>query len=147
MSTAHIQPRAGSVAGDGFLVTLAAVKSHLRIEHAADDAYLGDYLIPAAEDYCVWYVRRAIEECALLPTVRMAALLACGDLYLNREARSQGQAYQGNDTIDNLLWAHRDLCSSALADWYDAPYCPDYPAPWRIEPLREGADVARVVVV
>jgi len=101
---------------DGQIVTLALVKSYLKIEHTAEDVVLSTLIIPAAEAYAVWYTRRPIQVLALLPTVKQAVCLSCGDQFLNREARSQGKPYEGNPTVDAMLWAVRDLCSYACEE-------------------------------
>jgi len=139
MSITHTRAppqRIGAAPGDGFLVTLLQVKQYLRIEHNGEDALLGDILIPAAEDYCVWYTRRPVEQCATYPSVKQAALLVVGANYLNREQHVQGQAFQTNPAADALLWAHRDLCGDFADDWLQINplYCPDYSTPWTSSP-------------
>jgi uncharacterized phage protein (predicted DNA packaging) len=122
--------------GDGALVSLSLVKQYLKIEHDLEDELLSTLIIPAAEDYCLWYVRRSVAECVLLPAVKQAVCLSCGDLYLNREAASLSRyPYQGNPTVDALLWAHRDLCDGATWGALEGEWCPDYGLRPVINPL------------
>ena len=86
---------------------LEAFKTHLRIEHYAEDAYLQSLLTMAqatAEDFCG---RPFTEE--LPEPVRLALLLMAGHLYAYREV-SDKDAYETMlRAFHALLWPYRDV--------------------------------------
>ena len=66
------------------IVTVDEVKTHLRIQHDEEDAYLTGLIVQAqgaAEDYC----RTQFSDSAPEP-VRLAVLLMAGFYYENRES-------------------------------------------------------------
>jgi len=86
---------------------LEAFKTHLRIEHDAEDAYLQSLLTMAqatAEDFC----GRSFSEETPEP-VRLALLLMAGHLYAYREV-SDKDAYEAMlQAFHSLLWPYRDV--------------------------------------
>ena len=86
---------------------LAALKTHLRIEVDAEDAYLLSLLTMAqatAEDFC----GRSFSEETPEP-VRLALLLMAGHLYAYREV-SDKDAYEAMlQAFHSLLWPYRDV--------------------------------------
>jgi hypothetical protein len=93
------------------LISLATIKTHLRLDTEADsdtDAYL-EGLYDAAADYCEKYLGQALptDSDGLNSSVRAAMLLIIGDLYENREGQVVGQSFSENETVTNLLHFHR----------------------------------------
>ena len=86
---------------------LEALKTHLRIEQDAEDAYLLSLLTMAqvtAEDFCGRLFQEAIPE-----PVRLALLLMAGHLYAYREVNDK-DAYEAMlQAFHSLLWPYRDV--------------------------------------
>ena len=88
------------------VVTVAEVKTHLRIQYDEEDAYLEGLICQAqatAEDFC----RVSFEDAAPEP-VRLAVLLMVSFYHENRDNPDQ-QAYAAMRTaFENLLYPYRD---------------------------------------
>ena len=88
------------------VVTVAEVKTHLRIQYDEEDAYLEHLITQAqatAEDFC----RVSFEDAAPEP-VRLAVLLMVSFYHENRDNPDQ-QAYAAMRTaFENLLYPYRD---------------------------------------
>ena len=88
------------------VVTVAEVKTHLRIQYDEEDAYLENLILQAqatAEDFC----RVSFQEEAPEP-VRLAVLLMVSFYHENRDNPDQ-QAYAAMRTaFENLLYPYRD---------------------------------------
>ena len=88
------------------VVTVAGVKTHLRIQYDEEDAYLDSLICQAqatAEDFC----RVSFEDAAPEP-VRLAVLLMVSFYHENRDNPDQ-QAYAAMRTaFENLLYPYRD---------------------------------------
>ena len=88
------------------VVTVAEVKTHLRIQYDEEDAYLENLITQAqatAEDFC----RVSFQEEAPEP-VRLAVLLMVSFYHENRDNPDQ-QAYAAMRTaFENLLYPYRD---------------------------------------
>lgn len=97
------------------LISLATIKTHLRLDPEADsdiDAYV-EGLYDAALDYCEQYLGRDIpwntdSESEVFPaSVRQAMLLLIGDYHENREGVVVGTIVAVNPTVERLLHFHR----------------------------------------
>mgnify|MGYP002624107761 CR=1 FL=1 len=87
-------------------VTVEEIKTHLRIEHNAEDGYLSALIAAAqaaAEDFC----RRSFAEDMPEP-VRLAIYLYVGFMYTCREGADQSAYRAMKQAFDALLWPHRD---------------------------------------
>ena len=88
------------------VVTVAEVKTHLRIQYDEEDAYLENLITQAqaaAEDFC----RVSFEDASPEP-VRLAVLLMVSFYHENRDNPDQ-QAYAAMRTaFENLLYPYRD---------------------------------------
>lgn len=88
------------------IVTVEDVKTHLRIEHDAEDAYLTTLLRSAqasAEDFCHTTFATTPPE-----PVRLAVLLHAGHFYAQRE-NADKLAYEAMlSAFHALLWPYRD---------------------------------------
>ena len=88
------------------VVTVAEVKTHLRIQYDEEDAYLDSLICQAqatAEDFC----RVSFEDAAPEP-VRLAVLLMVSFYHENRDNPDQ-QAYAAmRAAFENLLYPYRD---------------------------------------
>ena len=87
-------------------VTVDEIKTHLRIEHNAEDGYLSALIAAAqasAEDFC----RRSFAE-EMPEPVRMAIFLYVGFMYIYREGPSQDAYRAMRQAFEALLWPHRD---------------------------------------
>ena len=86
---------------------LEALKTHLRIEQDAEDAYLLSLLTMAqvtAEDFCGRPFSEGMPE-----PVRLALLLMAGHLYAYRDI-SDKDAYEAMlQAFHSLLWPYRDV--------------------------------------
>lgn len=88
------------------ILTLDEVKTHLRIQHNEDDAYLNGLIAQAqaaAEDYC----RVQFDDAAPEP-VRLAVLLMVSHYYEYREASDHIAYATMRTAFQNLLYPHRD---------------------------------------
>lgn len=95
-------------------ITLDQAKSHLRVMHTIDDAYI-EGLIPTAFRLIADEIDRELtEDICLTPSgelsnsLRHAALLVIGDLYQNREAQQTEQLHM-NHALDRLLNKYRKM--------------------------------------
>lgn len=93
-------------------ITLEQAKEHLRVTHNIDDAYI-EGLIPTAFQLIADELDRELtDDVCLTPTgslsnsLRHAALLVIGDLYVNREAQQPEQLHN-NEAITRLLNKYR----------------------------------------
>lgn len=93
-------------------ITLEQAKSHLRVTHEIDDAYIAG-LIPTSFRLIADELDRELTEAiCLTPTgelsesLQHAALLIIGDLYQNREAQQTEQLHM-NRALDRLLNKYR----------------------------------------
>ena len=88
------------------VVTVAEVKTHLRIQYDEEDAYLENLITQAqaaAEDFC----RVSFEDASPEP-VRLAVLLMVSFYHENRDNPDQ-QAYAAmRAAFENLLYPYRD---------------------------------------
>ena len=88
------------------VLTVAEVKTHLRIQYDEEDAYLENLILQAqatAEDFC----RVSFENAAAEP-VRLAVLLMVSFYHENRDNPDQ-QAYAAmRAAFENLLYPYRD---------------------------------------
>ena len=88
------------------IVTVDEVKTHLRIQHDEEDAYLTGLIVQAqaaAEDYC----RPQFSDPAPEP-VRLAVLLMVGFYYENRDIPDMTTYKAMRMAIDSLLYPYRD---------------------------------------
>ncbi|MCH1781741.1 head-tail connector protein [Psychrobacter glaciei] len=95
-------------------ITLEQAKSHLRVTHEIDDAYIAG-LIPTSFRLIADDIDRELTApiCLTLTgelseSLRHAALLVIGDLYQNREAQQTEQLHM-NQALDRLLSKYRKL--------------------------------------
>ena len=87
-------------------VTVSEIKTHLRIEHDAEDSYLSTLIAAAtaaAEDFC----RRSFQD-EMPEPVRLAIYLYVGFMYTYRESAGQDAYRSMKQAFDALLWPHRD---------------------------------------
>lgn len=89
------------------ILAVEEVKTHLRIQHDEEDAYIEGLIRQAqgaAEDFC----RSTFESVAPEP-VRLAVLLMVSHYYENRDNPDR-QVYLAMKTaFENLLYPHRDV--------------------------------------
>lgn len=95
-------------------ITLEQAKSHLRVTHEIDDAYI-EGLIPTSFQLIADELDRELtDDICLTPSgklsesLRHAALLVIGDLYQNREAQQTEQLHM-NHALDRLLNKYRKM--------------------------------------
>ena len=89
------------------IVTLEEAKTHLRIQHDDEDAYLESLIKQAqaaAEDFC----RVAFDDPAPEP-VRLAVLLMVSHFYENRDNADKHVYLTMQMAFTNLLYPHRDI--------------------------------------
>ena len=89
------------------IVTIPAVKAHLRIQHEDEDAYIESLIKQAqsaAEDFC----RVSFAEDAP-PPVRLAVLLMIGHYFENRDNPDKQVYLAMRMAFENLLYPHRDV--------------------------------------
>jgi len=93
------------------VVEIAEVKTHLRIQNDLEDSALEIYIAAADEIICNYCNLDALptgESPDPVPaSMRAAALLIVGDLYKNKEANLDKQAY-ANPAVDALLYPYRE---------------------------------------
>jgi len=89
------------------VVSVDEVKSHLRIDHDDEDAYLEGLIAQAqavAEDYCrVTFTDEAAEP------VRLAVLLMTSHYYENRDNPDKQVYVTMRIAFENLLYPYRDV--------------------------------------
>lgn len=89
------------------ILAVEEVKTHLRIQHDEEDAYIEGLIRQAqgaAEDFC-----RATFEHEAPEPVRLAVLLMVSHYYENRDNPDR-QVYLAMKTaFENLLYPHRDV--------------------------------------
>lgn len=90
------------------MVTLAELKTHLRIEHDEEDTYLA-MLLSVAEAAVLDFCKTKPDGRSKVPEpMRLAVLLHASHFYTNRENGSL-DAYRGMmQAFESLLWPHRD---------------------------------------
>lgn len=93
-------------------ITLEQAKEHLRVTHSIDDTYI-EGLIPTAFQLIADELDRELTDDICLTrsgelsnSLRHAAMLIIGDLYVNREAQQPEQLHN-NDAITRLLNKYR----------------------------------------
>ena len=89
------------------IVTVAEMKTHLRIEHDEEDAYIGSLIQQsqtAAEDYC----RLVFDEDAP-PSVRLAIMLMVAHYYDHRDNADKQVYVSMRMAFENLLYPHRNV--------------------------------------
>ena len=89
------------------VVTVDEAKTHLRIEHDEEDAFIGSLIAQAqaaAEDFC----RVTFTEPAPEP-VRLAVLLMAAHYYENRDTPERQIYITLRMAFENLLYPYRDL--------------------------------------
>ena len=90
------------------IVTVAEVKTHLRIEHDEEDGYIGDLIKQAqaeAEDYC----RVSFETMDNPPEpVRLAVILMTSFYYENRDIPDMTTYKATRMAFNSLLYPYRD---------------------------------------
>ena len=93
-------------------ITLELAKSHLRVLHTRDDAYI-ELLIKAALKAVSNFLDRELNEVESEPMVlaedlTFAALLIIGDMYKNRAAQNEVALYV-NEGCQRLMFPHRKM--------------------------------------
>jgi hypothetical protein len=95
------------------ITTIEEAKTHLRVQHDAEDDLIAG-LIEAAEDHVFRYLERSLPwidddgvEAPVPGSVRAAILLIVGDLYANREGRFVGVSQSDNPAVRMLLAPYR----------------------------------------
>jgi hypothetical protein len=88
-------------------VSLSEVKEHLRIDSEVyyDDSYLSDIIIPAATQYCNYFIDSStlLTDASCPYMVKQAILITCADLYdVERSSYTLGSIKRG-DVIQRLL--------------------------------------------
>ena len=89
------------------LISLEEAKTHLRIEHDEEDAYLTGLILQAqaaAEDYC----RAQFSEEDPPEPVRLAILLMASFYYENRDIPDMTTYKAMRMAFDSLLYPYRD---------------------------------------
>ena len=89
------------------VVTVAGVKTHLRIQYNEEDSYLEGLICQAqatAEDFC----RVSFQEEAPEP-VRLAVLLMASHYYENRDNPDKQVYLAMRLAFENLLYPYRDV--------------------------------------
>ncbi|MDF2418037.1 phage gp6-like head-tail connector protein [Acinetobacter beijerinckii] len=93
---------------------LDLAKSHLRVVHTRDDAYIG-FLIKAALkavlnfiDFENWDEVKEKHENAVPDDLIHAALLILGDMYVNRAAQTDANLYI-NTACERLMFPNRKM--------------------------------------
>ena len=92
------------------ILTLTEIKNHLRVDQSVEDDLIQLYS-DAAEDSIRNYLNRDIpgendSPVAVPAAIRSAILLYIGDLYHNREAKTDKSLYE-NQTAINLIQPYR----------------------------------------
>lgn len=89
------------------IVTIPEVKTHLRIQHDYEDAYIATLIAQAhiaAEDYCrLDFFANAPEP------VRLAVLLMVSHYYENRDNPDKEAYITMRMAFENLLYPYRDV--------------------------------------
>lgn len=93
------------------VVTLAEVKTHLRVTSTSEDALITSY-ITAIETHVANYLNQAIPGLDVSPIdvpapIKSAIFLLVGDLYENRQAQVSGTELYANKSAYNLLYPYR----------------------------------------
>lgn len=95
------------------VVTLDEAKTHLRIDHDAEDELIGTYLAAATQS-AADFIHRPIPwtdgegaPVEVPAPVKAAILLILGDLYAHREGRFVGTTPADNPAVQMLLWPYR----------------------------------------
>lgn len=88
------------------------VKSHLRVVHTRDDAYI-ELLTKASLKAVQNFIDRDLQDVlqfddSLPEDLIFAALLIIGDMYTNRAAQSDANLYV-NVACERLMWPHRRM--------------------------------------
>ena len=89
------------------IVTIPEVKSHLRIQHEDEDAFIGSLIEQAqsaAEDFC-----RVSFSDGVSPSVRLAVLLMISHYFENRDNPDKQVYLAMRMAFENLLYPHRDF--------------------------------------
>lgn len=94
------------------LIDKSLVKSHLRVVHARDDAYI-ELLTKAALKAVLNFIDRDLvdvlqEDGSLHEDLLFAALLIVGDMYKNRAAQTDANLYI-NVSCERLMWPYRKM--------------------------------------
>lgn len=88
------------------ILTVDEVKTHLRIQHDEEDAYLEGLILQsqgAAEDFCRVSFENEVPE-----PVRLAVLLMVSHYYENRDNPDRQVYLAMRTAFENLLYPHRD---------------------------------------
>ena len=88
-------------------VSLEELKTHLRVEHEEEDAYLSMLLRvaeAAAEDFC-----KTTFKWSLPQPVRLAVLLHASHFYLYREESNEEAHKAMRQAFRALLWPYRNV--------------------------------------
>ena len=94
-------------------ITLELAKSHLRVLHTRDDAYI-ELLIKAALKAVANFLDRELnadvesEPTVLAEDLTFAALLIIGDMYKNRAAQNEVALYV-NEGCQRLMFPYRKM--------------------------------------
>ena len=98
------------------IVTVDEVKTHLRIEHDEEDAYIESLIQQAqavAEDYCRVQFEPEPDEEGCVPEmpepVRLAVILMTSFYYENRDIPDMTTYKATRMAFDSLLYPYRDL--------------------------------------
>ena len=94
------------VTATGPLLSLEEAKLHLKVETPDEDQLIESYA-DAAVLSCLAACSRALVPQGAEPVFKAAALLMLGDLFHNRQAVVQGQAFAVSPTVDALLYPHK----------------------------------------
>lgn len=94
------------------LIDRSLVKSHLRVVHARDDAYI-ELLTKAALKAVQNFIDRDLNDVlqdddSLPEDLLFAALLIVGDMYVNRAVQSDANLYV-NIACERLMLPHRKM--------------------------------------
>lgn len=90
------------VDGTTALLTIAEAKQHLRVESSDEDDLIVTYA-NAAVLSCLTYCDLKLVPVGAEPAFKVAALMALGDIYSNREAVLAGQSFAVSPSIAMLL--------------------------------------------
>ena len=99
------------------ILSVDEVKTHLRIQHDEEDAYIESLVKQAqaaAEEYCrVSFESEAldpaVEQAPIPETVRLAVLLMVSHYYENRDNPEKQVYITMRMAFENLLYPHRDV--------------------------------------
>ena len=94
------------------LIDQSLVKSHLRVVHARDDAYielLTKASLKAVQNFIDRDLADVLQDDSSLPEdLLFAALLIVGDMYTNRAAQTDANLYV-NIACERLMWPYRRM--------------------------------------